>query len=181
MLAAVLGRWLEWLRPTPTQGTLETIWVAATAGAPMSNRHQTHVDDAGLEGDRYALGRGHWHPVESCPVTLICRAELDRAARRARRLREPAASTPGEHRRNLVITGLRRSPHEGVLVIGQVRFAILRPRPPCGWLNQVVGYNLARALGRDSGICLRTLESGILQVGDPVRWEPTSTATASKQ
>ncbi|WP_018945819.1 MULTISPECIES: MOSC domain-containing protein [unclassified Thioalkalivibrio] len=151
-------------------GTLDAIWIAEQAGAPMAPCERIELDLAGLQGDRYHEGRGHWHPVEACRVTLIGAEELERARRRARRLRHPANLVPGEHRRNLVVSGLGRNPREGELRIGDTRFVVERPRPPCGWLNQVVGYNLAAALRHDSGICLRPLETGTLHVGDPVHW-----------
>ncbi|WP_018866685.1 MULTISPECIES: MOSC domain-containing protein [unclassified Thioalkalivibrio] len=167
----MLRRWLARRKAATVSGRLEAIWIADRAGTPMHDCAAVEVTEAGLTSDRYATGQGHWHTVESCPVTLICSAELDRATRRARRLRQPATPTPGDHRRNLVVSGLRRSPRAGTLRIGVVRFAITRPRPPCGWLNQVVGYNLAGALRQDSGICLRPLEPGTIRRGDPVHWE----------
>ncbi|WP_018873605.1 MOSC domain-containing protein [Thioalkalivibrio sp. ALJ16] len=168
----MLRRWLQTLRRGNTSGRLEAIWSASHAGAPMCAHASMNVTAQGLSGDRYATGRGHWHTVESCPVTLITAGELERAARRGRRLRAPATPAPGDHRRNLVVSGLGRSPRTGTLRIGSVRFAITRPRPPCGWLNQVVGYNLAGALRQDSGICLQPLDSGVLHCGDRVHWEP---------
>lgn len=153
------------------RGELAEIWIAEQAAAPMTPCNCVEVGSEGLEGDRYSTGRGHWHPVEACRVTLICAEELDRARHRALRLREPARIAPGEHRRNLVVSGLGRSPHEGLLRIGEIRFAIVRPRPPCGWLNQVVGYNLAGALRQDSGVCLRALDAGTIRIGDPVDWK----------
>lgn len=167
----MLPRWLARLRPATVTGQLEAIWIADQAGTPMREFDAVDVSEQGLAGDRYATGQGHRHTVESCPVTLICSAELERATRRARRLRQPATPAPGNHRRNLVVSGLSRSPRAGILRIGSVRFAITRPRPPCGWLNQVVSYNLAGALRQDSGICLRPLEPGAIQCGDTVRWE----------
>ncbi|WP_019022219.1 MOSC domain-containing protein [Thioalkalivibrio sp. ALE23] len=161
---------LPLFRRRTATGTLEAIWIAEHAGAPMTACERIEVDPAGLQGDRYRHGRGHWHTVEACRVTLIGTEELERAGRRARRLRQPAEPAPGEHRRNLVVSGLGRSPREGELRIGETRFVIERPRPPCGWLNQVVGYNLAAALRHDSGICLRPLEASTLWVGDPVEW-----------
>lgn len=153
------------------RGELAEIWIAEQAAAPMTSRSCVEVGSEGLEGDRYSTGRGHWHPVEACRVTLICAEELDRSRRRASRLREPARIAPGEHRRNLVVSGLGRSPHQGQLRIGDVRFVIVKPRPPCGWLNQVVGYNLAAALRQDSGVCLRALDTGTIRTGDPVDWQ----------
>lgn len=122
----------------------------------------------GLAGDRYCLGTGHWHPVESCEVTLISEDDLRRARRRL-----DVPLDQGRHRRNLVVSGIRTRDLEGhCFRIGTARFAYRKPRPPCGYLNQVTGANLAKALGRNSGICLEILESGLIRVGDPLVLEP---------
>ncbi|WP_018951770.1 MOSC domain-containing protein [Thioalkalivibrio sp. AKL12] len=148
---------------------LQAIHVCAAAGDPMDSVESIEaIAGSGLRGDRYATHRGHWHAVESCPVTLITAPELQRASQRRGR---PIA--PGEHRRNLVVSDWYRIPRQsGFLRIGEAVLKIGRPRPPCGYLNQLVGDNLARALGLDSGICLEVAHSGILRVGDRVSWHP---------
>jgi MOSC domain-containing protein YiiM len=129
------------------------------------------VTGEGLVGDRYYRGSGHWHPVESCQVTLLSADDLERAHRRL-----PVALNHGEHRRNLVISGMRTKALEGRRFrIGTVRFEYWKPRPPCGYINQVTGENMARALGRNSGVCLLVLEGGRLEVGDAVMLEPPET------
>lgn len=171
--ARLKERLREWWRPL--HGRLEEIWTAPAAGRPMQPRDAVQLTaGGGLEGDRYATGQGHWHAVEACDVTLITADELRRATRRAVRSRERDLIAPGEHRRNLVVSGLRHSPREGLLHIGDTTLEVERPRPPCGWLNQVTGYNLAGALRRDSGICLKVRRGGTIRPGDPVLWEPAS-------
>ncbi|MFO8004615.1 MOSC domain-containing protein [Thioalkalivibrio sp.] len=134
-----------------------------------------HAVDAiageGLAGDRYQTGSGHWHPVESCQVTLLSADDMERAHRRL-----PVALDHGEHRRNLVITGMRTRALEGRRFrIGSVLFEYGKPRPPCGYINQVTGENMAKALGRNSGVCLLVLEGGRLQVGDTLSIIPPET------
>jgi MOSC domain-containing protein YiiM len=155
----------DWFGAPPAR--LEAIYVTASAGQPMESREAIEASaGSGLRGDRYATHRGHWHAVESCPVTLISTAELERAARRRGHV-----IAPGEHRRNLVVSGWHHLPrHGGYLRIAEVVLRVDRPRPPCGYLNQVVGYNLARALGHDSGICVDVIRGGRLRVGDVVHW-----------
>ena len=120
------------------------------------------VAGEGLAGDRYRTGSGHWHPVESCQVTLLSADDLERARRRL-----PVALDHGEHRRNLVISGMRTRALEGCRFrIGDALFEYGKPRPPCGYINQVTGENMAKALGRNSGVCLLVLEGGRIQVGD---------------
>jgi MOSC domain-containing protein YiiM len=155
-------------RPRPP-ARLVAIFVAPCAGEPMRSVAAAEASAGrGLEGDRYCRGTGHWHPVESCQVTLVSEGDLERARRRV-----PVALDHGEHRRNLVISGIRTRDLEGRRFrIGMALFEYWKPRPPCGYINQVTGGNMARALGRDSGACLRVLENGRLQVGDPLILDP---------
>jgi MOSC domain-containing protein YiiM len=154
---------LAHLRGAEETPRLEAIYVCARAGEPMQSRPFAEVlAGQGLAGDRYCLGTGHWHPVESCEVTLISADDLRRAGRRL-----DVPLDHGRHRRNLVVAGLRTRDLEGRRFrIGAALFAWQRPRPPCGYLNQVTGENLARALRNDSGVCLSVLEGGVIRVGD---------------
>lgn len=168
-------RWQSLLRPWNRSAPgprLTAIFVSPSAGAPMQSLSAADaVPGEGLVGDRYYAGSGHWHPVESCQVTLLSADDLERARRRL-----PVALNHGEHRRNLVISGLRTKALEGRRFrIGTVRFEYWKPRPPCGYINQVTGENMARALGRNSGVCLLVLEGGRLEVGDAVMLEPPET------
>ncbi len=161
---------LERLRGPTQTPRLQAIYVCASAGEPMQHRESIEViAGRGLAGDRYCLGTGHWHPVESCGVTLISEDDLLRARRRL-----DVRLDHGRHRRNLVVTGLRTADLQGRRFrIGPVLFAWQRPRPPCGYLNQITGENLARALRANSGICLDTLEGGVIRVGDALVFEST--------
>lgn len=116
----------------------------------------------GLEGDRYHAGKGYWHPVESCQVTLISEHDLQQANKRL-----PVPLENGEHRRNLVISGLQTKALRGKRFrIGSALFEYHKPRPPCGYINQLTNENMTKALGLNSGVCLRVLESGVITVGD---------------
>ncbi|MBK1646453.1 sulfurase [Thiocapsa imhoffii] len=146
-------------------GRLTGIFVATAAGAPMHSLECTQaLVDQGLADDRYALGRGFWRLTDGCQVTLIL-AENLQAIERQHGL--PLGA--GQHRRNLVISGL-----VGVelrhrqLRIGEALLAWHRLRPPCGYLDRVSGSGMAKALGRHGGHCLRVREGGLIQVGDRV-------------
>lgn len=155
-------------KPEPS-ARLQAIYTCSKAGEPMQAQPFVEViAGSGLAGDRYSLGTGHWHPVESCAVTLISEDDLERARRRL-----DVHLDQGRHRRNLVVAGVRARDLEGRRVrIGSAVFAWEKPRPPCGYLNQITGENLAKALGRDSGVCLRVIEGGLIRVGDPLLIEP---------
>lgn len=126
----------------------------------------------GLEGDRYALQRGYWKVTEACQLTLISEHDLQRAARRLGPAATPEGIGNGSHRRNLVISGLRTaSLQDRDFRIGSALFRYQRPRPPCGYLDKVAFSGLAKALGRNSGICVQVIEGGQIRVGDALRIE----------
>lgn len=121
----------------------------------------------GLVGDRYHIGNGFWHPVESCQITLISEHDLQQASKRL-----PVPLEHGEHRRNLVISGLKTKTLRGKRFrIGSALFEYHKPRPPCGYINKLTGKNMTKALGLNSGVCLRVLESGLITVGDIIYLE----------
>lgn len=159
--------WYLWKRQS-TRGQLAAIFVSPTAGAPMASVPSVEaVRDTGLRGDRYAASRGFWKVNEACQVTLISQHDLDQARGRAPALAPVLES--GAHRRNLLIAGLRSRDLLGQrLRIGEVELLVTRPRPPCGYLEQVEGRGLATALGKHSGVCATVQVGGTLQVGDTV-------------
>ncbi len=126
----------------------------------------------GLEGDRYALQCGYWKVTEACQVTLISEHDLQRASRRADRPGVAEGLQSGSHRRNLVVRGLRTAAlQDRDFRIGDALFRYRRTRPPCGYLDQVACAGLAKALGRNSGICVEVIEGGQIRVGDPLHIE----------
>lgn len=129
------------------------------------------LENAGLQGDRYAERRGFWKVNEACQITLIGQRDLEQACRRAPAL--ASALGKGAHRRNLVIQGLRSRDLLGKRIrIGEAVVLVNRPRPPCGYLEQVEGRGLATALGRHSGVCATVQVAGSLRVGDGVEVLP---------
>jgi MOSC domain-containing protein YiiM len=164
----VLDAFVRWLTGAPArpEGELADIFVAADAGQPMRRLTEARaLPGAGLEGDRYATGRGYWRRTDGCEVTLVDAVDLERAERRS-----GIAFADGEHRRNLVVRGIPLHAFRGHEVqIGEVRLAFQRLRPPCGYLDQVLRPGAGKALGRGAGICLRVVRGGVLRVGESVR------------
>jgi len=160
-----LARLLRRRRPA----TLSAIYLSVAAGRPMQAFEAVQaIARRGLEGDRYAERGGHWQASDACQVTLIGSDDLRRAARgQADAIRDKLET--GHHRRNLVVDGIRSRALEGrTFRIGEALFAWHKPRPPCGYLDQIEGAGLCRALGRNSGVCLRVLEGGMVRVGDTI-------------
>jgi MOSC domain-containing protein YiiM len=156
--------WLRSLFPSD-QCRLEAIFIANAAGEPMHAVKQAMaIEQRGLDGDRYCNNTGFWKATDSCPVTLISTHDLTHAMRRC-----DIELSNGVHRRNLVITGLKTRRLEGKQFrIGDALFEYKRPRPPCGYLDRLAGRGLAKAMGKQAGICLQVIKGGQLCVGDPV-------------
>ncbi|MGM0678569.1 MOSC domain-containing protein [Thiohalophilus sp.] len=75
----------------------------------------------------------------------------------------------GHHRRNLVISHLKtRDLQDKTFRIGNAVFCYHKPRPPCGYLDKIEGKGLGGALGKNSGICVTVLSSGVVAVGDRI-------------
>jgi MOSC domain-containing protein YiiM len=151
-------------RPAPQ---LVAIYIAPAAGAAMQRVDSAQaIAGAGLSGDRYATDRGHWRALDGCQVTLIVAEDLARAERRTGLVLQH-----GAHRRNLVVAGAERIDlWQARLRIGEVVLEWQRIRPPCGYLDQIAGRGMAKALGRRAGHCYRVIEGGRLRVSDPIEF-----------
>lgn len=126
------------------------------------------VSGRGLQGDRYYAGTGHWLSIEACQVTLITAHDLQQAVKNTSTHIQKELDIGG-HRRNLVIDGLKTRQLEGrSFGIGSAVFRYDKPRPPCGYIDQVAGKGMGRALSHNSGICIRVVSGGVLTVGDAV-------------
>jgi MOSC domain-containing protein YiiM len=157
--------WLKAWQPEQLHGTLQGIFIARDVGQTMHSVDSVKaIPGAGLAGDRYAEQQGHWKLTDGCQVTLITQEDLQRAERRCN-----LSFSCGEHRRNLVVQGIPLDAFRRRRVrIGDVLFEFHRLRPPCGYLDRLVGRGAGKALGKGAGIGLHVVEGGILRVGDDV-------------
>jgi len=144
---------------------LHSIFICELAGQPMEGVSSIlAIQNEGLLGDRYQTKKGYWDPVEGCQVTIITLQEISRAQKKS-----PANLELGLHRRNLVLSDI----HPKKLVnqsiqIGEAIFQYDKPRPPCGYLDQLVMKGTAKALGNSSGFCFKVVKGGQLSVGNDV-------------
>lgn len=161
-----LFSWLRSWSREERSGVLVGIFVCDTAGAPMCAVHEVEaLVGAGLAGDRYSTGAGHWRLTDGCEVTLVTEEDLHRATRRS-----GIAFGAGEHRRNLVVRGIPLAALRGRSVqIGEALLSFHRLRPPCGYLDRLLQPGAGKALGQGAGVGLRVVQGGVLRVGDEVR------------
>lgn len=140
---------------------LEAILIALAAGEPMQRLTEAEViAGAGIRGDRYAVGRGHWSDPKwpDQEVTLI-EAEVA----------EELHVRPEQLRRNLVIRGVPLATLVGrEFRIGDALFAGVRPCDPCTYVEQFSRPGISRLLAGRGGLRARVLNGGTIRVGDLV-------------
>ena len=149
-------------------GRVECIHFAISEGEPMRATARIRVlAGIGLEGDRYATGRGHFSgmPGTGRALTLI-EAEVLESLRESLGI----ALRPGEARRNVTTRGIalnalvgRRFRIGGVLCEGK------RLCEPCRYLEGVVSQPLFDPLSHRGGLRADVLEDGEIRIGDELR------------
>lgn len=150
-------------------GSVEGIFIAPVAGAPMVALEQTAVvAGRGLVGDRYFDGHGYYSqvpPLTGRRLTLIEAEVLDALTEET-----GIALAPQECRRNLVTRGIRLDALIGKRFrIGAIECYGERPCPPCGYLEQLTGKKgVNRGLTDRGGIRAEILLDGEIALGDEV-------------
>jgi len=125
---------------------------------------RTTRDGRGMEGDRYALGTGHWSDHRWEPVTLVSIEDLQMAGARLGRPLDPAAM-----RRNVVTVGVRLQDLVGrAFRVGEVTLEGTRPCDPCRYLEERTTPGLRQALAGLGGLRALILSPGVMRRGDPV-------------
>jgi MOSC domain-containing protein YiiM len=145
-------------------GTIEFIYVAPRATAPtVSVNEALAIPGVGLEGDRYALGKGTFSkPEPDFELTLI-EAEAIEALKRDYNVE----LAPGEARRNLVTRGVALNHLVGRdFQIGEVRAHGIRLCEPCDHLQRLTGRQLIKGLRHRGGLRAQILTPGSIRVGD---------------
>lgn len=157
-------------------GRLTDLFLAPDAGAPVRRVDSAQaLEGWGLEGDRYAAGSGsfsRWpHPGRA--VTLISAEALADAEREF-----GVTLADGQHRRNLVVTGVPLAELKGVRFrIGEAELEGWRVCAPCKYLVRVTGQDqIFQALVRRGGLRAAVVVSGAVRRGDAVTWDPAAVA-----
>ncbi|MEJ2392700.1 MAG: MOSC domain-containing protein [Gammaproteobacteria bacterium] len=161
--------WLLSTRHRRNSPTLKAIFIATKAGEAMQAVASSHaIVDAGLQGDRYSEASGFWKATDACQVTLISEDDINQA-KQARPAMLQDKLDNGNHRRNLVVGGIKTKQLQGkTFRIGQAIFRYHKSRPPCAYLEKIEGQGISRALAKHSGVCLYVIQGGTLSIGDTV-------------
>jgi MOSC domain-containing protein YiiM/ADP-ribose pyrophosphatase YjhB (NUDIX family) len=154
--------------PTPATGVVEEIHIAPAAAAPTRPLDVVRARAGiGLEGDRYAAGRGHFshdHRV-SRDLTLIEAEVIESLARD-----HGIELAPGEARRNITTRGIRLNDLLGRRFwVGEVLCAGTRLCEPCQYLADLTGKALLRPLVHRGGLRADILRGGFIRRGDRLR------------
>jgi MOSC domain-containing protein YiiM len=149
-------------------GRVESIHLAGSEGEPMRAIDRIRViPGIGLEGDRYASGRGHFSgsPGTGRALTLIEAEVIESLVDSA-----GIALRPGEARRNVTTRGIALNALVGRRFrIGSVLCKGVRLCEPCSYLEDQLGRPLLRPLQHRGGLRADVLEGGEIRIGDEVQ------------
>jgi MOSC domain-containing protein YiiM len=156
------------LAQTTQIGRVEHIHLADQRSEPMRPVSSVRaLAGVGLEGDRYATGRGYYSADEGPgrDITLIEVEELEALARD-----HGISLAPGESRRNITTRGIRLNELVGQrFLVGDVLCQGHRLCEPCDYLAGLTGKSLVKPLVHRAGLRADILEAGTIRVGDPIR------------
>jgi MOSC domain-containing protein YiiM len=154
-------------RPDPGRGVVEWIHLASGGGQPMGSVDRVGaIAGVGLDGDRYALGTGHYSgdPRVDRHITLIEAEEIEALAAGS-----GIVLAPSETRRNVTTRGIRLNELVGRRFrIGGVECEGTRLCEPCQYLTDLLGKPVLAPLVHRAGLRARILTDGELGLGDEV-------------
>jgi MOSC domain-containing protein YiiM len=147
---------------------IAAIHIAPATGMPMQAiNHVRALVGKGLEGDRYAEGRGIFSPPPGTREVTLIEAEALEAF--TSDFGQPL--TAAQTRRNLLTRGVRLN----TLVsrefrVGPVRLRGMSLCEPCALLARATGLPVLRGLLHRGGLCAKILDGGTISVGDPIEF-----------
>jgi hypothetical protein len=156
-------------RPTPAagEGRVELLVVAPAAGEPCVSLEAVEAAPGGLEGDRYAIGRGTFSGEDRTgeAITLVEGEAIDELSEL---LGEPFA--PQDARRNVVTRGIELDALIGRRFrIGDVECLGQRRCEPCAHLQRLTRDGVLRGLVHRGGLRADIVGAGAIRVGDAIR------------
>ena len=144
-------------------GTLEAIYIAEAAGAPVRLVETAYLrPGAGIDGDRYGRGAETSRDHE---LTLIETEVLEKVASE-----NGLDLAPGASRRNLHTRGIALNPLVGKRFrVGNVLCEGTRLCEPCAYLEGLLERpGLVKTLAGRGGLRALVLEEGEIRVGDTI-------------
>ena len=151
--------------------TLHAIIIGEKAKEPLHYVDTVYaVQGKGLEGDRYFYKQGTFNkPQLSQDVREISILPYEALEECNDRLNSSLDFL--DLRRNLVIKDFDASILEDkVFTIGTAQFRIVRTCPPCRYLSRLLGEDMMTGLKYIGGYRAIIIKSGLLQVGDTLKY-----------
>jgi MOSC domain-containing protein YiiM len=145
-------------------GVVDAIHIAVGAGMPVRSLESVRaIAGVGLDGDRYAYGRGHYRDDRvSRDLTLIEAEALE-----ALTGEHGIELSVGETRRNLTTRGISLNDLVGRRFwVGDVLCQGTRLCEPCQYLADLTGKPLLRPLVHRGGLRADILRGGVIRTGD---------------
>ena len=150
------------------QGSVVSIHISPAAGQPMETVPEARaVPGRGLEGDRYALGTGHYSgkPGEGGRELTLIETEALQAL--------PVLGVKlgaAESRRNIATTGVALNHLVGrEFWVGAVKLRGTRLCEPCKYLDGLTQDGAMTALIHRGGLRAQILSDGLIRAGDTIR------------
>jgi MOSC domain-containing protein YiiM len=149
-------------------GVVEHIHIAPAAGAPVQAVEAVGaIAGVGLEGDRYACGRGHYQDDRVSRDLTLVEAETIEALAREHSIELAAGGT----RRNVTTRGISLNEMVGRRFwVGEVLCRGTRLCEPCQYLVELTGKPLLHSLVHRGGLRADIVGDGVIRQGDEVRW-----------
>jgi MOSC domain-containing protein YiiM len=150
-----------------SEGVVAAIHIAPDAGEPVRSLEVVRaIAGVGLEGDRYALGRGHYQDRRvSRDLTLIEAEAVEELA-----VEHGIRLSVGEVRRNITTRGIRLNELvDRTFWVGEVLCRGTRLCEPCQYLADLTDKPLLRALVHRGGLRADILRNGFIRRGDVLR------------
>jgi MOSC domain-containing protein YiiM len=147
-------------------GVVEHIHIATTAGAKVQAVEAVlAIAGVGLEGDRYASGRGYYQDDRVSRDLTLVEAEAIEALARAYGVELAAGGT----RRNVTTRGISLNDLVGRRFwVGEVLCRGTRLCEPCQYLVELTGEPLLRPLVHRGGLRADIVDGGVIRQGDQV-------------
>lgn len=146
------------------QGRLLHIHIAEAARAAMVELDAARlIPGLGIEGDRYATGRGTYSAVPDIREITLIEVETLEALARDHGVTLPVAA----HRRNLTVRGVPLNHLVGRRFrLGEAVLEGGRLNRPCRYLDLVTGLSVCDLLVHRSGLNARIVQGGTIRPGD---------------
>uniref|UniRef100_A0A7R9VQ11 MOSC domain-containing protein n=1 Tax=Pseudictyota dubia TaxID=2749911 RepID=A0A7R9VQ11_9STRA len=160
---------------------IEDIYVSPKSAAPMESRKvATLIAGVGIEGDRYALGKGTYSAsFMSEPGRNLTMVSSDAIEEVLAKTNMESFEYRSQLRRNIIVGGLNAAVLNAMVghevALGSCRLFVHRMNVPCKYREaQCKRPGLRNNMWEACGICCEIIKGGTVSVGDTVSLVPNT-------